>query len=292
MFGYVTPCKMELKIKDYEKFRAYYCGLCTAIKKNFGQLPRVVLNYDMTFLAVLIDSLNDDNRSFIKSRCIVHPLKKRLMIIDNKALDYASFCNVSLAYYKLLDDVNDNNSIKAKLFSKMLLTYIKKDTSLKEVNNKIKSSLNELNVMESSADITNLDELAHPFADLTGFILSYYHRESAFCESLYWLGYNLGKWIYIIDAWDDLEKDMEQKKFNAINCVFNTDNLSYDRFKKSAEKRIDYLLTTCAKESFYNLTKLDLKKNKELLYNILQLGLLDKMDSIFGRSELNNERSI
>lgn len=292
MFGYVTPCKMELKIKDYEKFRAYYCGLCSAIKKNFGQLPRVVLNYDMTFLAALIDSLNDDNRSFIKSRCIVHPLKKRLMIIDNKALDYASFCNVSLAYYKLLDDVNDNNSIKAKLFSKMLLTYIKKDTSLKDVNNKIKSSLNELNVMERNENTTNLDELAHPFADLTGFIISHYHRDSEFCEPLYWLGYNLGKWIYIIDAWDDLEKDMHQKKFNAINCVFNTANLSYDRFKKLAEKRIDYLLTTCAKESFYNLTKLDLKKNKELLYNILQLGLLDKMNSIFGRSELNNERSI
>ena len=100
MFGYVTPCKMEMKIKDFEKFKAYYCGLCNSIKNTYGQLPRITLNYDMTFLAVLLDSLGDNKSNFTKFSCAIHPLKKRLMINNNLALDYAAFCNTTLAYYK------------------------------------------------------------------------------------------------------------------------------------------------------------------------------------------------
>src|SRR3712207_3590877 len=84
MFGYVFPNKMELKIKDYEKFKAYYCGLCLSIKKNFGNLPRISLNYDMTFLAILLDSLNNTKINCLKGSCIAHPMKNRLFIINNE----------------------------------------------------------------------------------------------------------------------------------------------------------------------------------------------------------------
>lgn len=86
MFGYVIPYKMELKIKDYEKIKAYYCGLCRNIKYNFGNIPRITLNYDTTFLAILLDSFNNNEEKYIKKNCVLHPIKKRIFLIDNEPL--------------------------------------------------------------------------------------------------------------------------------------------------------------------------------------------------------------
>ena len=152
MFGYVTPCKMEMKIKDYEKFKAYYCGLCNSIKNDFGNLPRLTLNYDMTFLAVLLDSLSESKYNFVKFKCLIHPLKKRIMINNNKALDYAAFCNVTLAYYKLMDDVYDNKTIKSKIYSIFLKNYLPKaELAYTQVMEYTKDKLQLLNTLEAKS---------------------------------------------------------------------------------------------------------------------------------------------
>ena len=123
MFGYVTPLKPELKIREYESFKSYYCGVCMHIKDGFGNIPRMSLNYDMTFLGLLLDGLHEEERSFKIQRCIAHPLKKKPMIVNNKALAYAAAMNVSLVYYKLLDDVADDRSMKSKVSSIILSPY-------------------------------------------------------------------------------------------------------------------------------------------------------------------------
>lgn len=284
MFGYVTPCKIELKIKDFERFKAYYCGLCTTIKREFGNLPRLALNYDMTFLAVLLDSLNEDNLKIKKYFCSFHPMQKRLILVENSPIEYAAFCNVILAYYKLLDNAADDNSKTSKIYSTVLNIYLKKAPSKYAKHSAyIEKSLKELSTSESNASGKSLDELSHSFADLTGFILSSYYNQDNVSESLYWLGYNLGKWIYIIDAFDDLEKDMKNNKFNAINSVYNQHNMSYDAFVESIKNRIDFTLVSCAQGCLDILRRLPLKKNEELLHNILQLGLMEKMDKVFSR---------
>ena len=296
MFGYVTPFKMEMKIKDYEKFKAYYCGLCNSIKSNYGNLPRLTLNYDMTFLAVLLDSLSEDKYNFTEFKCLMHPLKKRLMLNNNAALDYAAFCNTTLAYYKLMDDVQDNKSSKSKVFSMFLKNYLKKSkVEDKVVMEYTKEKLLLLNTLEANYNDINLDEklsideqlsideLSHVFADLTGFIVSFYYKEATFKESLYWLGYNLGKWIYIIDAYDDLEKDIKDNSFNAINSLLNTENLDFKNFSVLIKPRIDFILITCAEQCLKYLTTLPLIKNEDILYNILELGLMEKMDKVFNK---------
>ena len=294
MFGYVTPCRMEMKIKDHEKFKAYYCGLCNSIKNNFGNLPRLTLNYDMTFLAVLLDSLSEDKYHFTEFRCLMHPLKKRLMLNNNAALDYAAFCNTTLAYYKLMDDVQDNKTVKSKVFSMFLRNYLSEvKIEYKEVMEYTKEQLVSLNTLELNyKDIgideqLSIDELSHVFADLTGYIISFYYKNASFKEDLYWLGYNLGKWIYIIDAYDDLERDIKDNSFNAINSLYNTENLDFKSFSKCIKPRIDFILVTCANECLKYLNALPLIKNEDILYNILELGLMEKMDKVF-----NNETEI
>jgi hypothetical protein len=300
MFGYVTPCKMELKIKDYEKFKSYYCGLCLALKKDFGNIPRMALNYDMAFLAVLLDSISTDECSYKRHTCIVHPLKKRIAVIDNDALKYAAFCNVILTYFKLIDNINDDRSYKSKIASIFLKKHmiIYSRTALKTHIDYIENSLNKLSKYEAEADNRSIDEISDVFADLTGYILSSYinklsqEPEKVLKENIYWLGYNLGKWIYIIDAWDDLQKDMRENKFNVINKVYNQQHLNYEDFSNTIREKIDFLLVACAANCMENLTQIPLKKNKELLYNILQLGLMEKIDIVFKRSEIDNAKSL
>ncbi|OFI05094.1 hypothetical protein CLOACE_19130 [Clostridium acetireducens DSM 10703] len=292
MFGYVTPCKMELKIKDYEKFKAYYCGLCKAIKINFGNIPRITVNYDMTFLAILLDSLNTNKSIFSKEHCIAHPFKKRIILKQNNSLNYAAFFNVFLSYYKLLDNVEDDDSFKSKLCSKLLKGYIKKTPlSLNNHENYVKNKLIELYSAEKNFKNNSIDSISHHFADITGFILSSYEKldDDTTRKNLYYLGYNLGKWIYIIDAWDDLEKDMINNKFNLINNILNKDNLPFDKLKYSVEGRINFTLISCARKCVTYLNSIHLNKNKNLLYNILSLGLMEKMDKVFKRSDNTDE---
>lgn len=284
MFGYVTPCKMELKVKDYEKFKAYYCGLCREIKNTFGNLPRLSLNYDMTFLAVLLDSLNDEKIKAERKFCAFHPRQKRAVITENSPLKYAAFCNVILTYYKLLDNINDDNKALSKIYLKVLSIYLKKaPAEYKDAAGFIEKSLNNLYDAEKNPYNKSLDELSHHFADLTGFILSSYVGEHKDRDTLYFLGYNLGKWIYIIDAYDDLEKDMKNNKFNAVNAVFNEKGLPYEKFYKKIRERIDFILVSCAQSTVECLNSISVVKNYDLLYNILQFGLMEKMDKVFKR---------
>lgn len=293
MFGYVSPYKMELKIKDFEKFKAYYCGLCVSIKNSFGNLPRFSLNYDMTFLGVLLDSLDDVKNIYIRGNCIAHPFKKRVIIINSSALDYAAFCNVCLTYYKLLDDFHDDISIKSKILSQFLNIYLKGlSEDKRNIRNYIENRLKELSILENASSSESLDALAHPFADLTGFILSAFIDNNDYKLDLYWLGYNLGKWIYIIDAYDDLEKDLLKKKFNPINSSLNHEKLEYLQFKRKIEERIDFTLASCARECYGYYLKLPIKKNHDILDNILHYGLVQKMDLVFKRSVCENEKSL
>lgn len=290
MFGYVMPCKMELKIKDYEKFKAYYCGLCKSIKKQYGNFPRAFLNYDMTFLAIILDSLNEDKICFNTERCFIHPLKKRVIISNNKSLDFAASTNILLAYYKLLDDAHDDKSIKSSILSNFLNKYNKKN-NLTFLDDIIKEQINELNEKEKNCKNISIDEVSHAFAHLTGSILKAYITNENFkpidYENLYWLGYNLGKWIYIIDAYDDLKEDMEKNKFNALNAIFNKEKKVYNEFSIEIKNRIEFLLTSIAASCYEKLKKLPLRKNEELVENILALGLMEKTQKVM----LNDNKS-
>lgn len=283
MFGYVKPCIPELKVKDFEKFKAYYCGLCHSIKKLYGNFPRLCLNYDMTFLAILLDSLSEDTINYKKIICPTHPTKKKALVCSNSALEYSAHMNVSLFYYKLLDDVKDDNNLKSKALSSLMKSKVNSYTDeIGAINLEIYYELMELSRLETSK-ISSIDEICDPFSTLTAVVLSSYPNCSLSHEDknhLYSLGYNLGKWIYLIDAMDDLEKDMEENKFNAINEVYNTESLPFSDFKAYIAEKINFLLVNCGSECLYNLEKLPIKKNKDLLLNIVHLGIMEQTEKL------------
>lgn len=286
MFGYVTPLKPEMKIREYEVFRAYYCGVCMHIKDNFGNVPRFALNYDMAFLAILLDSLHEDMPTLEKRRCIAHPHNKKPMVINNNALSYAAAMNVSLIYYKLLDDVSDDKSIKSKIGAVCLSPYKKKfNRNVTIINDIIEENLNKLSILERDKKFSSIDEICDPFSLIVAKILELYPENFGSDSeevrlNLYNLGYSIGKWIYVIDALDDLEDDMKKDKFNPINYLYNKDNKTYEELIESIKSRIEFTILNCGYNCKDALDKLPIKRNKEILENIISLGMMDKYTRI------------
>ena len=291
MFGYVTPLKAELKVKDFTRFRSYYCGLCLHIKSGAGNLPRMVLNYDMTFLAVLLDSLSTKEPDFELKRCIVHPKDKKPVVMNNDALQYAAAMNLTLYYHKIKDDIADDNDIKSKVLEKVLYPYQKKiNKSIDEINDIIKANLKALRELENNKNFYSIDEICHPFSDIVGNILKSYPKElindnKELRDDLYSLGYTLGKWIYLIDAFDDLEKDMRDKKFNPIDFLYNNDKKPYVELLPAIKERLEFTILNCCYNCKDILERLPLKRNEDILKNVLELGMMDKYLSI-----INNTR--
>lgn len=293
MFGYVTPLKPELRIREFEIFRSYYCGICMSIKKDFGNIPRMTLNYDMTFLALLLDSLNDKDVNVEIKRCMAHPFNKKPIILNNKALSYAAAMNVSLIYFKLLDDVKDEKSIKSKVGALILSQYKNKfNRNVTDINDIIEENLKALSILERDKSFTSIDEIAHPFSIIVAKILELYSNElvdnsEELRMDLYDLGYALGKWIYLIDALDDLKEDMEKSRFNPISFLFNDENKSYEDLIKEIKPRMEFTILNCGYNCREALDKLPVKRNKEILENIISLGMMDKYTRIINDCSCN-----
>lgn len=293
MFGYVTPLKPELKIREFEVFRSYYCGICMSIKKDFGNIPRMTLNYDMTFLGLLLDSLQDEDVNVEIKRCMAHPFKKKPIILNNKALSYAAAMNVSLIYYKLLDDVKDEKSTKSKVGALVLSPYKNKfNRNVTDINDIIEDNLKALSILEKDKNFASIDEIAHPFSIIVAKILELYSEElkdnsEELRMDLFDLGYALGKWIYLIDALDDLKEDMEKGKFNPISFLFNDENKSYEDLIEEIKPRMEFTILNCGYNCKAALDKLPVKRNKEILENIISLGMMDKYTRITNNCSCN-----
>lgn len=286
MFGYVTPLKEELKVRQLNAFKSYYCGLCHHIKKDFGQLPRMVLNYDLAAMGMLLDGLSPDKTYLQKRGCMVHPMQTKPMVVKNKALEYTAAMNVALVYYKLLDDVQDDKSLKSEALALTLAPYNAKfKPEIRKINHMTKVELQKLYKLEQTKDFESIDEICHPFSLIVGNILKYYPYELAndsaqLREQLFDFGYALGKWIYMIDALDDLEKDMAKNKFNPICHLYNTENLTYETLIKKVKEPISFTLLNCGYNCRARLNQLPLTRNKSILQNIITLGMMDKYNKI------------
>ena len=296
MFGYVTPLTPELKVREYHMFRSYYCGLCFHIKKYFGNIPRMTLNYDMTFLGVLLDSLSDEKLEVKKKRCIIHPINKHAIVENNIALEYAAEMNVSLFYSKLIDDVQDDKDLKSKMGTIILSPYkhkFSKEANL--INEVIQKELSALNKLESTKNFNSLDEICHPFSNIVANIFKLYPNKlkddsNELRENLYRMGYSLGKWIYVIDALDDLKDDMDKNKFNPINYLYNKENKPYDEFFAQIKDRIEFTILNSGATCLECLRKFDLSKNKETLENIIELGMMDKYSNIINPCKCEDKK--
>ena len=226
MFGYVKPHNAELLVKEYELYRAIYCGLCKSMQKYTGRLSAVALSYDIVFLAVVRMVVAQDPLDTKRENCILHPLKKRNIAQENASLVYASRVSALLAYWKLKDDATDEGLV-AKIKNLIPLAVMRraaKKAQLPELGKKIKEHMKSLSRAER-ARTASLDECADIFGALLGDVFSY-EVEGELNSTAYGIGMHLGRFIYIADALDDYDRDAKKNRYNPLIELYGGEGLS------------------------------------------------------------------
>ena len=269
MFGYVKVNKDELKVREYNVYKSYYCGLCKTLKSEYGYFSRFVLNYDSVFLALLLSSVTKDEYDCKNEICIAHPTKKTPIMKKNNSLTYSAAAMVILVLLKLEDDIRDEKSIKALLIYFLLLSAKRKvKKNYNELFENCREQINKLSVLEKNK-CSDIDKLSDVFAHLleTLFAPDFIENDSA-KRILSHIGYILGRFIYIIDAYEDMEKDKKKKNFNPFLLV---------KIPPDTAELIESLtFDLSSMANSYEL--LDLKINKPILDNIIYLGLSGVLD--------------
>ncbi len=295
LFGYVIPYKNELKVREYDVFKAYYCGLCKTLGKEFNQAVRFGLNYDLTFLALLISSLDSNRDTFKREGCISNPFKKKMIINTNDGLLYTSNISIMLIYFKLLDDWKDEKSIMSIVSTTAFLFPVRKAKRLyPNKYDTIKTYLKRLTQLEK-ANCDKIDESADMFAKLMEEIAAApFITDENTLRVLRWLGYNLGRWIYILDAFNDIEEDIKKKNYNPILLQYDYNKAeSIEDFKKRVRDPIEFSLTFTLDSMAKSYELLDIKHNKEILDNIIYMGTRFKMEQVLNKKEVKKlEKSI
>lgn len=278
MFGYVVINKPEIKFKDYDLYRSFYCGLCHELKEKYGFSGQLSLTYDMTFVVVLLSALYEpDTREEVR-RCIVHPARRQ-QIRRNEITEYAADMNVLFTYYKCMDDWTDEKKITrlgyAKLLSgknKYLLEkYPKKVAMIAEL-------LEEISLMEKAGE-KDLDKIAGCFGHIMEEIFAW--KEDVWEKSLRKMGFYLGKFIYLLDAYDDVEDDVKNENYNPFSGEYTIEGF---------HEHVRNLLMMMMAEACREFEKLPIIIYTDILRNILYSGVWCRFETIVRQRKEKQEK--
>ncbi len=296
MFGYIRPIKAEMLVKEYELYKSVYCGLCRKLGKSYGVFSRLILSYDSTFLALVVSAVAKQGTELKIERkhCTCNPLKRcNYCSSVNNSLELASAFSIISYYYKLKDTIRDENFIKAAgaRFLHILAYHNHKKAAEKypEVDSIVREMLKKQFEAESIEECS-VDRAAHPTAEMLSRImvtLADNETEKAIYSEF---GYFLGRWVYIIDASDDFDKDRKKGRFNPIvNKFKDIDNASLENEK----------VRTCCNEllnqtmaqliAAYNL--MALSNFNSIIDNIINKGMPEMQRKVIFDRESNHKNS-
>ena len=269
MFGYISINKAEMKFKDYDVYHSYYCGLCKVLKECYGRRGQVTLSFDMTFLVVLLTGLYEPDTKTEMVRCVAHPTQKHAAK-TNEFTEYAAAINMMLSYYKCKDDWADEHKKKSFVAAKLLQAKIKNIEKLYPVKCKvIEENLAEISKREAENE-QNLDLMAGLFGNIMAEIFAYRHDEWE--SSLRKIGFFLGKFIYLMDAYDDVEKDIKSGSYNPFKKAYRED----PTFADDCRSLLTLMMSECSRE----FEQLPILLHAEILRNVLYSGVWSRYTAV------------
>ena len=280
MFGYVIVDKPSLRIREYDYYRATYCGLCHAMGKCTGCASRLTLSYDTTFFVLVREMLDGTKVEFVKKRCVRHPIKKIETVKINPQLEYSACVGAQLAYGKVVDNINDEKGMKRfvanickVLFSRM---DMKSFDQIPTMAGFISEKLEIISQIEEERT-KSIDTPAEVFGDMMAGLLSYgFEGEKKMIAEK--IGKRIGRWIYIVDAFDDYESDRKSGSYNPFVELYDGKDFSDDDLL-SISKMLEAELSIAF--SAIELLDDDSDKNRsEIIKNILCLGMPASVERI------------
>ncbi len=259
MFGYIAADQEALTKDERARYRQYYCGLCHQLYAGYGGIGRATLTYDMSFLAILLSSLYELEEARGSERCVLRPMKRHPYLVT-AATPYAADMNIILSYYQSLDDWNDDHNPAAGEKSRRLKKFLDR---IEETNPAqcvaIADCLQRLGEMEKAGEI-NPDLPANCFGELMGALFLW--RRDAYAENLWRMGSSLGRFIYLLDAVNDLKADIKKQRYNPLVTQIETD--------------FTPLLTMIMAECTAEFEKLPILRDRHILQNHLYTGVWQK----------------
>ncbi len=264
MFGYIQVNCKTLSEEEKQRFRACYCGLCHALHARFGNAGRLTLSNDMTFLALLLSSLYEPDETCYDEKCVLHPVKKHRAVISS-ATEFAADMNIILAYFKCLDDVQDEGRLRGRVGEHALKkAYRQVQSRYPERCEAIRQCLEKISALEkeNSEDIDAL-------ANLSGQMLSetFVWRDDVFAQHLRGMGQALGRFIYLMDAYEDYDEDLKRGRYNPLKKLHDQPD-----YEACMQDILTMQMGKCVRELDY----LPLEKDAQLLRNILYSGVWGK----------------
>ncbi|MDK2805471.1 DUF5685 family protein [Thermoanaerobacterium thermosaccharolyticum] len=278
MFGYIKPYKPEMKMKDYDVFKAYYCGLCKEIGRRYGETSRLTLNYELTYLAIFLSGLSDEIVDMKLEGCIINPFKKKPVIKENPYVKYAADMNAILVYYKFLDDKADGKATASSFLEFLFRKQFKKSYKLyAEKAQNIKKYLTTLQNLERDK-CSSVDEAAEPFANILREVFLYENLniDDEAYKKVEEIAYHLGRYIYILDAYNDLKDDIKNGNYNPFIYQYNLtdkDNIELNNVIEEIKEWTKFNLSFTLSAIVKLYEQLRFKKNIGIIDNIFRIGL-------------------
>ena len=268
MFGYIQPDIPYLYFKDATLYKALYCGLCKSIGRSCGQTARFGLSYDMTFLSALLHNIKNTDVTIEKQRCAANIFTRRPMALDDGITKTVACLNTLLTYYKLTDDILDEH--KGRISRAFFKRGYKKAKALHpDAAEIVKARMAELFELEK-AECASLDMAADPFGLMIADLSDYCLGESA-TEYTRKLFYGVGKWVYLIDALDDYDKDVKKKNYNPFVSAYKAP--TKDEMLAKNREEVDFVFKSVFAENAECLKNIRFYFNTDLTDNIILRGM-------------------
>ena len=291
MFGYVKPFIPELKVCENEIYKAIYCGLCKQLGRSYNQLSRLILSYDIVFLVLFALGISNENVEFKRESCIAHPLKKNLCLKSCMALEKAADISVIFSYFKFMDNVEDERFLKKFTSRVGLISFKRMYEKARRKHANIASVVEEF--MNRQAEVEknlscSLDKACDPMAKCLGLVVQTFSDDLKTQKNLYRIGYMVGRYIYIMDALDDLKKDCKTGAFNPflnkyrLNGLIKSskiDNHIKEDIFKNALCSLNFSVAQLAQA--FELLEFD--DYKSIVKNIIYLGLKSVEKKVFDK---------
>lgn len=294
MFGYVKLFKPTITMGEYEQYKGIYCTLCKQMGKRYGLLSRFTLSYDMTFLALLHMALEEENPHFCPSRCSFNPTKRCLKACHTAAIDRTADVGIILAYYKLKDTLADEGIFK-KIGAWLALPFAaaahKKAQKLAPETDAAVAQMMAAQAAVEKSDNVSLDRAAEPFALLLETLAAQAATDEKQKRVLERFGYCLGRWVYLMDAVDDLADDLKKGRYNPY---IGTRQLQKgdEQGVKDARAYSLYTLNACLAECKAAYELLEIRRFDGILRNILEEGMAHAQKRVVAGEDGKDEKSL
>ncbi len=268
MFGYININGSELTEENKKIYQAYYCGLCHQLKAGCGTKGQILLSYDLTFLVVLLTGLYELENKETEFTCPLHPAKRRKAFI-NEASEYAADMNLILAYHNLIDDWKDDHSYVKKTLAKILdKDYARIMKKYPRQVAALEYYMEQTEALERQKE-SNLDLVSGLSGEMLGEIFCW--KEDVWKEELKTLGFYMGKFIYLMDAYEDFEKDKKKNAYNPLKYMELNGNQDFETICR-------LLLTSMISECAKSFERLPILLHADIIRNVLYSGVWTKYE--------------